>query len=229
MSILRALLLLLLAGSAFSQGTLRLLLPECITPEGTVQLRAVVELEPGATLKSFDVRLQFDPARIAFTPAQLAQGPWFGSGGPTFFIGDVIGNQLIVNAAILGPGLSVSGSGDIFTIPVTILEPGIVDLAVSRADMFDVTLQPLEILTVPAASESPCTDFNLGIEHQSGQVLLSWDAQPFATGYSIYQRPLLGTSWQLQDSTTTTQWLDNTGSPLNTRLYHVRSRYTPGP
>lgn len=221
-------ILLLCSGLAFAQGTLILQLPECIEPSGTVQLQVRVELDPGATLKSYDVRLQFDPALISFQPAQLAQGAWFQSGGPTFFIGDVIGNQLIVNAALLGPGLAVSGSGEIFHLPMTVLQPGVVDLAVSLADMYDVGLSLLDVVSVPAASEAPCTEFNLGILYDSGQVHLDWQAQDQADDYLIERRSLLDQPWMPHDSTTATTWQE-AAPPATRRLYRVTARYTPGP
>jgi hypothetical protein len=220
--------LILLAASAHAQGTLILQLPECVEPGGTIQLQVRVELEPGATLKSYDVRLQFDPSLISFQPNLLTQGAWFQSGGPTFFIGDVIGNQLIVNAALLGPGLAVSGSGEIFHLPMTVLQPGVVDLVVTLSDMYDVSLELLDVISVPSASEAPCTDFQLGILALPGQVQLDWQPQDQASDYLIEGRSALDQPWVTQDSTTATTWLD-AAAPGSRRLYRVKARYTAGP
>ncbi|MCA9783284.1 MAG: hypothetical protein KDC10_12980 [Calditrichaeota bacterium] len=220
------LLLLFLAGTASAQGTLSLQLPECTEPGETQILTAHVDLEPGATLKSYDVRILFDPALVTFLPAQLTQGPWLQSGGPTFFVGDVIGTEMIVNAAILGPGLSVSGSGNLFSVPVTFLQPGAIDFAVSLSTMYDVTLQVLDVLVVPSAVEAPCTSFNLNISYGSGIVELSWDAQDLADAYRIYRKQFLGEAWSLVDSTAATSWQEAV-TPESTRLYRVSAQYLP--
>ena len=172
------LLLLFLAGTASAQGTLSLQLPECTEPGETQILTAHVDLEPGATLKSYDVRILFDPALVTFS------------------------------------------------VPVTFLQPGAIDFAVSLSTMYDVTLQVLDVLVVPSAVEAPCTSFNLNISYGSGIVELSWDAQDLADAYRIYRKQFLGEAWSLVDSTAATTWQEAV-TPESTRLYRVSAQYLP--
>jgi hypothetical protein len=222
------LLVLLLSGGASvqAQALVRLLMPECAEPQTTVWLEVRVELQPGQTLKSYDIRIPFDPTQAQLVEAQVQQGSWFQSGGPTFFWKDIIDNQLIVNAAILGPGLHVTGSGVVFRVQVQLAAPALVDLQAATHMLFDVNALTLPSLTLPAALQAPCTDLGLNITHDllNARVVLDWNAQGWTADYRIYGRAALGDAWQLLDSTASTSWSE----PLIpiTRLYQVRSRFT---
>ncbi|MFA7332180.1 MAG: hypothetical protein WC326_14015 [Candidatus Delongbacteria bacterium] len=222
------LVLLVAASGARAQALVRLVMPECAEPYTTLWLEVRVELQPGQTLKSYDIRIPFDPTQVTLVEAQVQQGSWFQSGGPTFFWRDIIDNQLIVNAAILGPGLHVTGSGMVFRVQVQLAQPAVVDLQAATHLLFDVNAVVLPSLELPAALQAPCTDLGLQISHdlENSRAVLDWNSQGWTADYRIYGRPNWGAAWELLDSTTTTGWSEPLTVPE--RLYQVRARFTDG-
>ncbi|MDP2359955.1 MAG: cohesin domain-containing protein [bacterium] len=217
--------LFLLASAAWGQALVRLVLPPCAEPAGTVWLDVRVELEPGQTFKSYDIRIPFDPAQVTLQRNQIQQGSWFTAGGPTFFWHDIIGNELYVNGAILGPGLHVTGSGVVFRLPVLLAVPGVVDLQATTHLLFDVNAQLLPSFSIPAALQAPCTSFNLRIhyEEEGQQVLLEWDPQGWTQSYRVYGRDSWSLPWQLLGGTVATNWPEPL--PGLRRFYQVRAQF----
>lgn len=219
---------LLLGGAmrAQAQALIRLQVPNCAEPQSTVWLEVHVELQPGQTLKSYDIRIPFDPAQVLLLENQVQQGSWFQSGGPTFFWKDIIDNELIVNAAILGPGLHVTGSGMVFRVAAQLTAPAVLDLQATTHTLFDVNAAVLPSLDLPAALQAPCTDLGLGVSYDSvgDQVVLGWNSQGWTAAYRIYARDGWEDPWQLLAETPDTTWSE---TPLPTRrLYQVRARFT---
>lgn len=219
---------LLAAAPVFAQALVRLTVPPCVEPGSTVLVSVQVELEPAQTLKSYDVRLFVDPAQGTILENQIAQGPWLPSGGPVFFWHDMSGDVLVVNAAILGPGLHVTGTGTLFTVPVQLNGATLADIEPTLHDLYDVDAQLLPSLALPAAVQAPCLDFNLRIENlpATEQVRLEWDAQPWTASYVVYSLDL-GGAWQPRETTTLTDWTDD--AVLPGRLYQVRSVFDVQP
>lgn len=220
--------LLLLAGvrQVDAQALVRLQLPSCAEPQTTVWLEVHVELQPGQTLKSYDIRIPFDPAQVLLLENQVQQGSWFQSGGPTFFWKDIIDNVLIVNAAILGPGLHVTGSGMVFRVAAQLAAPAVLDLQATTHTLFDVNAAVLPSLDLPAALQAPCTDLGLDVRYDSeaDQVVLDWNSQGWTAAYRVYSREGWGQPWELLTETPDTTW---SGPPPHPRrLYQVRARFT---
>lgn len=217
-----------LAGKSPAQALVRFVLPPCAEPNTTVWLEVWAELPQGQTLKSYDIRIPFDPAQLTLREDLIQQGAWFPSAGPTFFWHDVINNLLYVNAAILGPGLHVTGSGVLFRLPVDLGDPGVFDLGASVHDLFDVNAQLIPSLALPAALQAPCTSFNLRIDYleEDHAALLEWDPQGWTEAYRVYAAPGWNQPWELAASTTATTWTDPVSQPG--RIYRVRALFTSG-
>jgi hypothetical protein len=219
---------LLLAAPLFAQSLVQLSVPPCVEPGSSVVLTVSATLEEGATLKSYDLRIAVDPERATLVEASTQQGAWLPSGGPTFFWRDLIDDVLFVNAAILGPGLHVTGSGVLFTVTAELQGATLADFEPLVHDLFNVSAQLLPSLALPAAVQAPCLEFNLRIEAlpETQQLRLEWDEQPWSAGYVLYGRDL-GQAWQPLLSTTGTQWIDD--AVLPGRLYQVRSIFGQQP
>ncbi len=229
-------LALALGGSvdAEAQALLRLVMPECAAPGSTVWMEVRAELQSGQTLKSYDVRIPFDPTQISFDEGQIQQGSWFTAGGSTFFWHDILDNTLYVNAAILGPNLHVTGAGTLFRLPLTLNQPTLLDLQASVHDLFNRYAQPLPVLDFPAAMQAPCTDLSVSAHLDFDpipQLHLIWNAQSEAQewldAYRVYSRQRPEDSWELEGSTLDTQWT----TPLRheRRLYQIRALFTGAP
>ncbi len=220
-------LLLLSSLPLHAESILRLLIPECEDPGSTVLLQVEALLDTGENLKSYDVRIAYDPEQITLLTGQMSQGAWLQSGGPTFFWHDIIGDQLFVNAAILGPGLNVSGSGILFQLPVMLGDAGIADLDLALYNLYDVDAQLLDTLPVPAAVQAPCTDYQLQIEYLPGSASarLSWQAQPLLDFYEIHVSSQPWGGYSLYDTTTDTEYTDPVTVPA--RHYRLQAGFLP--
>jgi hypothetical protein len=221
-----AILVLCSASQVQAQALVRLQLPACAEPQTTVWLEVRVELQPGQTLKSYDIRIPFDPSQVLLLENQVQQGSWFQSGGPTFFWKDIIDNQLIVNAAILGPGLHVTGSGMVFRVAAQLVAPAVLDLQATTHVLFNVNAAELPSLDLPAALQSPCTDLDLGVHYDrdTDRVVLDWNSQGWTAAYRIYAREGWGDPWELLTETSDTSWSE--APAPQRRLYQVRARFT---
>lgn len=146
---------------ATAQILVRTLLPECSPPDTPQILSVEIRLEPGDSLKVYDVRLRFDPTRVIPDTLQIQQGSWFSNGGPTFFWHDYDyqSGELIVNSALLGPGLAVTGGGTVFSLPLEFPGEGVTAVDVSLAELYDAEAQLYTaIITLPTTIQIPCSD-----------------------------------------------------------------------
>ncbi len=84
------------------------------------------ELKVGAIkdLKGYSVTLSYDPDLI--TPEEITEGDFFSSSGETFFYQDINPEEgtILIDCAILGRNLSVSGEGTLATVSFTSLQAG---------------------------------------------------------------------------------------------------------
>ena len=93
-----------------------------ITPgkDFTVELKATSI----TNLKGYSVTLSYDPTLISLK--EVTEGPFFSSKGKTFFykkVDDTKGT-ILIDCAVLGPELSVSGEGTLATLSFTSLKSG---------------------------------------------------------------------------------------------------------
>jgi len=93
-----------------------------ITPgkDFTVELKATSI----TNLKGYSVTLSYDPTLISLQ--EVTEGPFFSSKGKTFFykkVDDTKGT-ILIDCAVLGPELSVSGEGTLATLSFTSLKSG---------------------------------------------------------------------------------------------------------
>jgi len=77
-----------------------------------------------ANLKGYSVTLSYDPALLSLQ--EVVEGPFFSVKGETFFYNDIDGQggKVLIDCAILGRDLSVSGEGTLATLSFTCLKPG---------------------------------------------------------------------------------------------------------
>jgi len=106
-----------------------------------------VELKTTAitNLKGYSFTLSYDPALISLQ--EVTEGPFFSSKGETFFYKKVDDKKgtLLLDCALLGPGLSVSGEGTLTTLSFTSLKAGSTGIEFSLAKTRDILNK--EILT----------------------------------------------------------------------------------
>jgi len=153
------LLLLAFTQQVASQIVVRTLLTDCAPPDTPQQLAVEIRLEPGDSLKVYDVRLCFDTTRVQLDESQIQQGEWFSNAGPTFFWHQYHEGELIVTSAILGPGLAVTGYGTIFTLPLSFTLTGITASDISQVVLYNAQAVPYtSVVTVPANVQVPCPD-----------------------------------------------------------------------
>jgi len=144
MSYKKLIIFLLILSLAFTfTGCLGKLIPttpEIAPPEGAA---GVLYLEPAnlnltpsqdftvelkatsiTNLKGYSVTLSYDPTLLSLQ--EIVEGPFFSAKGKTFFykkVDDTKGTVLI-DCALLGPELSVSGEGTLATLSFTSLKAG---------------------------------------------------------------------------------------------------------
>jgi hypothetical protein len=236
-SFLFALLMLLLTSNLYSQSLVRLLMPDCADPFSTVNLQVEIQLEEGATLRSYGIRIHFDSTRVTLRDDQIVQGNWLQSaGGSVLFFRNIYPDDLfensallIVDSAIMGPGLHVTGGGMVFEIPVEIAEPGLVDLEITSHTMYDVDGVPFFNIAVPAALQAPCIDFNLQIDYlpNSQEVQLNWLPQDWTDSYVIQASADAYFGWNAIGTTNTTSWTDPNSTTQ--RYYRLKAVFSSTP
>ena len=114
-----------------------------ITPsqEFTVELKATSITD----LKGYSVTLSYDPALLSLK--EVEEGPFFSAKGKTFFykkVDDTKGTVLI-DCAVLGPEVSVSGEGTLAALSFTSLKAGSTNLPFSLTKTRDTNNK--EIIT----------------------------------------------------------------------------------
>jgi len=86
----------------------------------TVELKATSI----TNLKGYSVTLSYDPTLISLQ--EVTEGPFFSAKGKTFFykkVDDTKGT-ILIDCALLGPNLSISGEGTLATLSFTCLKAG---------------------------------------------------------------------------------------------------------
>jgi hypothetical protein len=93
------------------------------------------DLKVGAIndLKGYSVTLSYDPTLI--TPQEITEGSFFSSSGETFFYQDINPEEgtILIDCAILGRDLCVSGEGTLATLSFTCLKAGSAPLSFAQA------------------------------------------------------------------------------------------------
>lgn len=221
--------LLLLASLLQAQSLIQLNLPPCAEPGSSVILGVDVQLEEGARLKSYDIRLQFSSESVTVREDLIQQGSLFPSGGPTFFWTDLEDGLLIVNAAILGPGLYVEEDGRLFQLPLELDNTLVEDIQVSYHVLYDDTAQIMPSMAIPGAIQSPCTDLQLRIGYHPGldEIQLEWDPQPWTQSYLLDFRPVPQGEWAQLTELAQTSWTTSAMQPGT--LFRVRARFVDLP
>ncbi len=222
---LPGILVALLATCLHAQSLIHLDLPECATPGETLTLAVSVDLETGSRLKSYDLRLQFSSPDIVVREDQIQQGSLFPSAGPTFFWTDLTDNLLIVNAAILGPGLYVEEDGVLFSLPVEVPVALFEDIQVTVHVLYDDTASVMPSLAYPATIDAPCTNLDLQLNRtgDTGLLELKWNAQPLDPVYHIYQRQISSDLWTQAAALSDTSMIVPVTQPGF--VYRVRAEY----
>ncbi|GAF91341.1 unnamed protein product, partial [marine sediment metagenome] len=88
-------------------------------------------------LKGYSVTLSYDPALLSLQ--DVTEGAFFSSEGETFFYNDIDGQKgkVLIDCAILGRDLSVSGEGTLATLSFTCLKAGSTSITFKLADTRD--------------------------------------------------------------------------------------------
>ena len=89
------------------------------------------------TLKASSVTLSYDPALIRLNA--VTEGSFFSSEGETFFYRDIDNQEgsVLIDCAILGRDLSISGQGVLATLSFTCLKAGSAEITFKAADTRD--------------------------------------------------------------------------------------------
>ena len=124
--------------------------PQVTPPAGT---EAVLYLEPAnltitpskdftvelktasiVNLKGYSVTLSYDPALISLQ--EVTEGPFFSAKGETFFYNDIDDKEgkVLIDCAILGRDLTVSGGGTLATLSFTCLKAGSTSITFELTD-----------------------------------------------------------------------------------------------
>jgi len=127
--------------------------PSVTSPEGTA---GVIYLEPAnlkispsknftvelktasiTDLKGYSITLSYDPALIRLN--EVTEGPFFSSEGETFFYRDIDNQQgsVLIDCAILGHDLSVSGEGTLAALSFICLKSGVTSITFGFTDTRD--------------------------------------------------------------------------------------------
>ena len=96
-------------------------------------------------LKGYSVTLSYDPTLISLQ--EVTEGPFFSSKGKTFFYKKVNDTQgtILIDCALLGKNLSISGEGTLATLSFTCLKAGSASIEFSLAKTRDTNNK--EIIT----------------------------------------------------------------------------------
>ena len=107
-----------------------------ITPgkDFTVELKAASI----TNLKGYSVTLTYDPALLSLK--EVVEGPFFSTKGKTFFYKKVDDKKgtILIDCAILGPKVSVSGGGTLATLSFTSLKAGSTSLGFKLSKTRDI-------------------------------------------------------------------------------------------
>jgi len=108
------------------EGTAGVLYLEPANLKVTPSKNFTVELKTASItdLKGYSVTLSYDPALLSLQ--EVTEGAFFSSEGETFFYNDIDGKEgkVLIDCAILGRDLSVSGEGTLATLSFTSLRAG---------------------------------------------------------------------------------------------------------
>ena len=97
----------------------------------TVELRATSI----TNLKGYSVTLSYDPTLISLQ--EVTEGPFFSTKGETFFYSKEDNGTILIDCALLGKSLSVSGEGTLATLSFTCLKAGSTSIEFSLAKTRD--------------------------------------------------------------------------------------------
>jgi hypothetical protein len=99
----------------------------------TVELKATSI----TNLKAYSVTLSYDPVLLSLQ--EVTEGPFFSVKGETFFYNDINGQEgkVLIDCAILGRDLSVSGEGTLANLSFTSLKAGSTSIAFEFTDTRD--------------------------------------------------------------------------------------------
>ena len=86
-------------------------------------------------LKGYSVTLSYDPALLSLQ--EVVEGSFFSSKGKTFFYSKEDNGTVLIDCALLGPELSVSGEGTLATLSFTCLKAGSTGVEFSLAKTRD--------------------------------------------------------------------------------------------
>jgi len=86
-------------------------------------------------LKGYSVTLSYDPTLISLQ--EVTEGPFFSTKGKTFFYSKEDKGTILIDCALLGPEVSVSGEGTLATLSFTSLKAGSTDLTFKLAKTRD--------------------------------------------------------------------------------------------
>jgi len=86
-------------------------------------------------LKGYSVTLSYDPTLISLQ--EVTEGPFFSSKGKTFFYNKMDKGTILIDCALLGPELSVSGEGTLAALSFTCLKAGSTSVEFSLAKTRD--------------------------------------------------------------------------------------------
>ena len=121
------------------EGTAGVLYLEPANLDVTPSKNFTVELKVTSitNLKAYSVTLSYDPALLSLQ--EVAEGPFFSSEGETFFYNDTDGKEgkVLIDCAILGRDLSVSGGGTLATLSFTSLKAGSTGITFEFTDTRD--------------------------------------------------------------------------------------------
>ena len=105
----------------------------------TVELKATSI----TNLKGYSVTLSYDPTLISLQ--EVTEGPFLSEKGKTFFYTKEDQNTILIDCAILGTDLSISGEGTLATLSFTSLKAGSTGIEFSLAKTRDTNNK--EIIT----------------------------------------------------------------------------------
>ena len=120
-----------------SEGTVGVLYLEPANLTLTPSQDFAVELKTTAitNLKGYSVTLSYDPALISLK--EVTEGPFFSSKGKTFFYSKEENSVILIDCALLGRTLAVSGEGTLANLSFTCLKAGSTSIEFSLAKTRD--------------------------------------------------------------------------------------------
>jgi len=121
---------------AYTEGVLYLE-PANLTVTPGKDFTVELKITSITNLKGYSVTLSYDPALLSLKEA--TEGPFFSAKGKTFFYKKVDDTKgiILVDCAVLGPKVSVSGEGTLATLSFTSLKAGSTSLTFTLAKTRD--------------------------------------------------------------------------------------------